>query len=73
MEPTKKNALSASSLLPASLVAGAKAQDRAPPPPSLNDEFTSLSLHYRPNGHDIWGLIARSTPKPAEPEPIGLV
>ena len=64
MESTMRmNQLTAYILLLASSAAGAAAQDRALPPPSLNDEFTSLSLHYRPDGHDIWGLIAPSTPK----------
>jgi beta-glucanase (GH16 family) len=32
-------------------------------PPSLDDEFNSLSLHHRPIGRDTWGLIAPRTPQ----------
>jgi hypothetical protein len=63
MESTMSHALSAAILLLASSVAVAAAEDRALSPPLLNDEFTSLSLHYRPDGHDIWGLIAPRTPQ----------
>ena len=49
-------------LLVSSATSWAVSNDHALPPPSLDDEFNSLSLHYRPTGRDIWGLIAPRTP-----------
>ena len=47
-------------VLPA--ISWAASDDHALPPPTLDDEFNSLPLHYRPSGRDIWGLIAPRTP-----------
>jgi hypothetical protein len=49
-------------LLVSSATSWAVSNDHVLPPPSLDDEFNSLSLHYRPTGRDIWGLIAPRTP-----------
>ena len=49
-------------LLGSSVASWAASNDYPLPPPSLDDEFNSLSLHYRPTGRDIWGLVAPRTP-----------